>query len=221
MLQNPGWALEDTCRVIPVVTTQGDESHRIFLHRRLDCSSLALPAFPQLFLECLALCRIEVHDVNKPTFAVQLTRPPNGLSARALEFCGGMMKRVALIVGLCALLSPMAAWASGIDLTNWSGVVTINTSGIASYGSQLLTYGDQYKAAKGHALGSVSFSTGAFTPGTTSGLWGNGTFSSVGSSFVVLGVGTWAHALTGCTGCKNPISLVQRQLRGSDYLDGG
>ncbi len=75
----------------------------------------------------------------------------------------------------------MAAWASGIDITNQFGTVTITNAGIVSRGFQLKSYGG-LTALPGHALGSVSFSTGALTSGD---IWSGGTFSSVGSSFII------------------------------------
>ena len=47
------------------------------------------------------------------------------------------MKRVAVIVGLCALLLSAAAWADDITLTNKFGTVTITNAGIVSKGMQL------------------------------------------------------------------------------------
>ena|ERR1019366_1622925 len=91
------------------------------------------------------------------------------------------MKRIAVVLGLCALLLPMAAWASGIDIPNQFGTVTITNAGIVSKGSQLKSYGG-LTALPGHALGSVSFSTGALTSGD---IWSGGTFSSVGSTFII------------------------------------
>jgi PEP-CTERM motif len=95
------------------------------------------------------------------------------------------MKRIAVVLGLCALLLPMAAWASGIDITNQVGTVTITNAGIVSKGSQLKSYGG-LTALPGHALGSVSFSTGALTSGD---IWSGGTFSSASSSFVITSAG--------------------------------
>ncbi len=111
------------------------------------------------------------------------------------------MRRFAVIMGLWALLLPMAAWASGINLTNQYGTVTFTSSGLVSTGSELMSFG-AITASAGHDLGSVSFSTGAFS-GTS--IWNSGTFSSVGSSFDVTGIGPWAKALTGAT--KNPVTL--------------
>ena len=95
------------------------------------------------------------------------------------------MKRIAVVLGLCALLLPMAAWASGIARTNQFGTVTITNAGIVSKGSQLNMFGG-LTALPGHALGSVSFSTGAFTGAS---IWTGGTFSSAGSSFVITSAG--------------------------------
>ena len=94
------------------------------------------------------------------------------------------MRRV-VVLALLSLALPMAAWASGIDIINQHGTVTISNSGIVSSGSQLTQF-NNIKAPHGHALGSVSFATGALTSGT---LMGGGTFSDVGSSFLVIGNG--------------------------------
>lgn len=83
----------------------------------------------------------------------------------------------------------MAAWADGIDLTNQFGTVTITSAGIVTTGSELVSF-NGIDAPKGHSLGKVSFSTGAFN-GTD--LMANGTFSSVGSSFVITGVGNYGQ----------------------------
>src|SRR5260370_23063509 len=109
------------------------------------------------------------------------------------------MRRV-VVLALLALALPMAAWASGIDLTNQCGSISISTAGITSRGSQLRSWGG---FATGGSMGSVSFLTGALTSGSIS---AGGTFAGgVGSSFVVLGVGPWAKTLAGAT--KNPVTL--------------
>lgn len=95
------------------------------------------------------------------------------------------MRRV-VVLALLALALPMAAWAD-IILTNQFGTIAVSNSGIVSKGSQLRSY-DNF--APGHSLGSVSFTTGALNGGT---LAGGGSFSSVGSTFVVIGKGNWAH----------------------------
>ncbi len=95
------------------------------------------------------------------------------------------MRRV-LAFSLLALLLPISAWASGIDLVNRHGSISISTAGIISTGSQLSSFGN-VTASPGHSLGSVTFSTGALTSGS---VFAGGTFSSVGSSFVVIGKGS-------------------------------
>jgi hypothetical protein len=97
------------------------------------------------------------------------------------------MRRV-VVLALLALALPMAAWAD-IILTNQYGTITMSAAGIVSKGSQLKSY-DGINAAPGHSLGTVSFTTGAMNGGT---LAGGGTFSSVGSTFSVVGKGNWAH----------------------------
>ncbi len=94
------------------------------------------------------------------------------------------MRRV-LVLALLALALPMAAWADGIDLVNKFGTISISAGGITSTGSQLKQF-NGVVAAPGHSLGSVSFSTGALIGGS---IQTGGTFSDVGSSFVVIGKG--------------------------------
>jgi PEP-CTERM motif-containing protein len=104
---------------------------------------------------------------------------------------GIKMRRVAVLV-LLALALPIAAWAdgiTGITLTNQFGTVSVSAAGISSFGSQLKSF-NGFSAAPGHSLGSVTFSTGAMNGGT---LAGGGSFSSVGSTFSVVGKGNWAH----------------------------
>jgi PEP-CTERM motif len=95
------------------------------------------------------------------------------------------MKRLAMILGIWAMLMPIAAWADGIDLTNRFGTVLFTNAGVVSKGSQLQSFNGIF-APPTHALGSVKFSTGALVSGD---LWNGGTFSSVGSSFVVTSAG--------------------------------
>lgn len=116
------------------------------------------------------------------------------------------MRRIAAVLGFCALLLSTAAWADEIpawipSIVNEFGTVNITDAGIASKGSELKSfYG--ITAPPGHSLGSVSFSTGPLISG---GIFGGGTFSSFGSTFDVIGVGRWAHQLTGQR--SNPVSL--------------
>jgi hypothetical protein len=100
------------------------------------------------------------------------------------------MRRV-VILALLALALPMAAWADGIDLTNQYGSISIGLGGITSRGSQLKSF-DGIVAPPGHDLGSVSFTTGAFISGSGSIATG-GQFSSVGSTFIVKGVGKYGE----------------------------
>ena len=90
------------------------------------------------------------------------------------------MRRAVVIGSLLALLLPVMAWGSGIDLTNQFGTVNIGTGGIVSSRSELMSFGN-VSAATGN-LGWVYFSTGVFQ-GTN--FWSGGTFSDVGSSFIV------------------------------------
>ena len=94
------------------------------------------------------------------------------------------MRRV-LVLALLAVALPMAAWADGIDLVNQFGSISISNAGITSVGSQLKQF-NNVVASPGHSLGTVSFSTGALLTGS---ITGGGTFSDVGSSFVVIGKG--------------------------------
>ena len=99
------------------------------------------------------------------------------------------MRRV-VVLALLALALPMAAWAD-IILTNQFGTVSMSNAGIVSKGSQLKSF-NGFVAAPGHSLGSVSFTTGAFNTGSGT-LASGGSFSSVGSTFSVIGKGNWAH----------------------------
>jgi PEP-CTERM motif len=98
------------------------------------------------------------------------------------------MRRV-VVLALLALALPMAAWASGIDLTNQFGSISISNAGISSIHSQLTSF-NGIVAPKGQSLGSVSFTTGALVSGS---LLGGGVFSSTGSSFVVIGKGNYGQ----------------------------
>jgi len=94
------------------------------------------------------------------------------------------MRRV-LVLAMLALALPLAAWADGIDLENLHGSISISNAGISSVGSQLHSF-NGIVADPGHSLGSVTFSTGALLSGS---ILNGGTFSDVGSSFVVIGKG--------------------------------
>lgn len=99
------------------------------------------------------------------------------------------MKRIAVIVSLCALLVPSSAWAGAIDMVNQFGTVSVTSSGVVCTRSELIQFGT-IVAPPGHALGSVSFSTGALSSGS---IWSGGTFSATGSSFIVRGEGKYGE----------------------------
>ncbi len=104
------------------------------------------------------------------------------------------MKRVVctVLLALLVVVLPVVARADTIDLTNQFGSVTITNAGISSMQSQLKSFNGT-QASAGHALGRVSFWTGAFMPtGPGSTVWTGGQFSSVGSGFVV--TGKWGPA---------------------------
>jgi len=96
---------------------------------------------------------------------------------------GDLQMKAALILIVLALALPLTAFADGINLTNRFGTIEISNAGITSTQSELMNF-NGIAAAKGHSLGSVTFSTGALTSGSIS---AGGTFSSVGSKFVVTG----------------------------------
>jgi hypothetical protein len=93
-----------------------------------------------------------------------------------------MVKKVVLLAVL-ALALPLAAFAdSQIGVTNKGGTISGNSSGLSLSGSALISYG----SAVGSNLGSVTFTTGAFTSGDAK----NGGTLAPGGSFVVTGNGT-------------------------------
>jgi hypothetical protein len=97
--------------------------------------------------------------------------------------------KAALFLIVLALALPLTAFADGIVLTNQNGSIAISMAGLSSSGSQLMSF-NGIVAPPGHALGSVRFSTGALTSGS---LATGGTFSSTGSSFVVIGRGNYGE----------------------------
>lgn len=113
-----------------------------------------------------------------------LGRETQGTELRKMKFWEGTMRRV-VVLALLALALPMAAWADGIDLVNKFGSISISNAGITSVGSELIQFNKKV-ASPGHSLGTVSFTTGALTSGS---IQAGGTFSSVGSTFVVIGKG--------------------------------
>ena len=127
-----------------------------------------------------------------------------------------MVQKVVLLVVL-ALVLPLAAFASSsVDIGNAGGVVSGNSSGFSLTGSTLFKYG----GLVGINLGSLVFTTGAFTtgdaqvggilaPGGSFQIVGNGssgvpngtifsgTFSSGTWNLVTLANGTHNYILTG------------------------
>ena len=93
-----------------------------------------------------------------------------------------MLKKIALLL-ILALALPLAAFAdSSIDISNAGGVVSGNSSGLTLTGSTLFKYG----STVGSNLGTVSFSTGAFTSGDAQ---AGGTLAA-GGNFTITGNGT-------------------------------
>jgi hypothetical protein len=138
------------------------------------------------------------------------------------------MRRV-IVLALLSLALPIAAWADAINLTNEFGSISISTSGITSTQSQLKTF-NGITAPGGHALGSVSFSTGALLTGS---LAAGGTFSATGSTFVVKGSGMYGEpkgvifsgtfvgpitwTLTSAPGVKNLTYSLSGEIQGMLY----
>ena len=92
------------------------------------------------------------------------------------------MRRV-LLLTLLALALPMMAFASSsIDIGNHFGTITGSSAGLSLTGSTLFAYG----SAVGSNLGSVSFTTGAFTSGNAQ----MGGTLAPGGSFTITGNGT-------------------------------
>jgi hypothetical protein len=138
------------------------------------------------------------------------------------------MRRV-VVLAFLALALPIAAWADTIDLNNQYGSVSISIAGITSTQSQLKSF-NGITAPPGHALGSVSFTTGALTSGSLR--WG-GTFDATGSTFVVIGKGNYGQpkgtifsgsfvgpivwTLTSAPGVKNLIYTLSGTIQGMLY----
>jgi PEP-CTERM motif len=80
------------------------------------------------------------------------------------------------------LALPMAAFANSIDVGNKGGTVTGSSAGLSLTGSILISYG----SAVGANLGTVSFTTGAFTSGDVQ----NGGTLAAGGTFTITGNGT-------------------------------
>jgi hypothetical protein len=93
-----------------------------------------------------------------------------------------VMRRV-LILAVLALVLPLMAYAdSSIDVANRFGTITGDSSGLSLTGSTLFGYG----SITGSNLGSVSFTTGAFTSGDAQ----MGGTLAAGGTFTITGNGT-------------------------------
>ncbi len=92
-----------------------------------------------------------------------------------------MVKKVTWLA-ILVLALPLAAFANSIDLTNAGGVVIGNSGGLALTGSTLIKYGSTIA----NNLGSVTFTTGAFTSGDID----HGGTLMAGGNFVITGNGT-------------------------------
>jgi hypothetical protein len=142
---------------------------------------------------------------------------------------GDSNMKAALILIVLALALPLTAFADGIVLTNQGGNIAISNAGISSIGSQLRSF-NGIVAPQGHSIGSVRFSTGALTSGS---LAAGGTFSSTGSSFVVIGNGNYGQpkgtifsgsfvgpiiwTLTSAPGVKNLTFTLSGTIQGMLY----
>lgn len=93
-----------------------------------------------------------------------------------------MVKKIVLLVVL-ALAVPLAAFASSsIDIANAGGVISGNSSGLSLTGSTLIKIG----GVEGSNLGSLSFTTGAFTSGNAQ----MGGTLAAGGTFTITGNGS-------------------------------
>jgi hypothetical protein len=92
-----------------------------------------------------------------------------------------MVKKVVLLAVL-ALALPFAAFASSIDISNAGGTISGNASGLSLSGSTLFKVG----SVVGSNLGTLTFTTGAFTSGDAQ----LGGTLAAGGSFVITGNGT-------------------------------
>ena len=92
------------------------------------------------------------------------------------------MRRV-LLLAVLALALPLTVWAdSSIDIANFGGTITGDSSGLSLTGSVMFKYG----STMGSNLGTVSFTTGAFITGDPM----NGGTLAAGGSFTIIGNGT-------------------------------
>src|SRR5690242_6534588 len=97
---------------------------------------------------------------------------------------GGLksMGKKAALLALLVLALPWAAYASSISIINFGGVVSGDASGLTLTGSTIMVFNN----VTGNNLGSVSFSTGAFTSGNPQ----MGGILAAGGTFTVMGNGS-------------------------------
>jgi hypothetical protein len=97
-----------------------------------------------------------------------------------------IMKRI-ILMALLGLALPLAAFADSVDFTNSGGILTGSAAGLTLSNSTLIAVNGLggLGLVTGNNLGTLSFSTGAFSGDLTTG----GTFAS-GGSFVIAGNGT-------------------------------
>jgi hypothetical protein len=97
------------------------------------------------------------------------------------------MKRSPVTLPIVTLLFlttlTVGAFADSLNITNKQGTVTVDQSGVSMFQSQLLRYNGQHGS---QPMGYVTYTTGALLTGS---VLGGGTFSSVGSTFQVVGQG--------------------------------
>jgi hypothetical protein len=147
------------------------------------------------------------------------------------------MRRVVLLA-LLALALPLSSWATNIDVGNFGGTIAGNSSGLSLSGSAII----DYNGIAGTNLGSVTFTTGAFTSGNPQmggTLGAGGTFTITGNGMggvpngviftgtfgpgstwdlVTLGNGTHQYRLTGVVVGSGASSVLTVQLTANTGL---
>src|SRR5215470_9119433 len=91
------------------------------------------------------------------------------------------MRRVVVLGILALMVVSTVAWADTITIVNKGGLLSMSDAGIVYTSSHLHQF-NNVVADPGKSLGFVNFATGALTSGD---IVHGGTFSSVGSSFVI------------------------------------
>ena len=93
-----------------------------------------------------------------------------------------LMCKKAVLLGLLLFALPWVAYASSIDVSNAGGVVAGDSSGLSLTGSTMFKYGN----VVGANLGTVAFTTGAFTSGDIA----MGGTLAAGGTFTITGNGS-------------------------------